>query len=350
LVGSLVIFAALILATRLVYPTFNIKGMIDHAASFVNFTHRNYLQIIVQTVKALMYLSPVLILPLFYLDRNVFSKLRPFFIFFGLGLIFYFVLFDFSAGALDKYLMFTIVPLAAVSGSVIGVNLKSISRFSLGLGSLLGVILSVGLFSLNFLNHDLIPLYPKTDWFARAITGQWFFLNPFTGGSGPLGFYVSFLFIALAFLISFVFILFGYFKPNWRSGILVSVLLISLTYNGVFIEEMISGQINGSAPEALHQALSFISSHKEIKQIITYNDIGAYELITMGKYDGRFYATPQFEQAHQERFAKFGGEYLVVNIPQLYQDGFYGKFFSSCQAIFETESGKINAKVYRCDL
>jgi len=129
---------------------------------------------------------------------------------------------------------------------------------------------------------------------------------------------------------------------------LISVLLIGLIYNGVFIEELVYGRINGSAPEVLHEALSFIADNKEIKQVITYNDIGAFELTALNKYGGRFYAAPQFEQSHIERFAAFSGEYLVVNIPLLYQAGFYGKFFSSCQTIFETRSDRIEAKVYHC--
>lgn len=283
LAGSLLVFIALIFISHLIYPAFNIKGMIDHARSFVNFANRNYLQIVVQAIKAMMYLSPLLILPLFYLTRNLLVKLRLFFIFLGAGFIFYFVLFDFSTGALDKYLMFTIAPLAIICGAIIGLNLKPASRVNFWLGAILGLALFVLLFSLNFLSHDLVPLYPKTAWFARVITGQWRFLNPFTGGSGPLGFYVSFLFIMLSFIVSLVITLVGYLKPSWRPSLLISVLLIGLIYNGVFAEELFFGRINGSAPVALQQSLSFIADNQEVKQVITYNDLGAYELTKLNK-------------------------------------------------------------------
>jgi hypothetical protein len=86
----------------------------------------------------------------------------------------------------------------------------------------------------------------------------------------------------------------------------------------------------------------------EIKSVITHADAGAYELKGMGKYAGRFYAVPGYEEAHQKSFAKFDGHYLVVDMPHINNDSFYSKFFQTCQIAFATSSGVIAAHVYYC--
>jgi hypothetical protein len=67
----------------------------------------------------------------------------------------------------------------------------------------------------------------------------------------------------------------------------------------------------------------------------------------MGKYAGRFYAAPQYEDVHQKLFAAHTGQYLVVDIPRWSSESFYGKFFSSCTSVFTSSSGAITASVYR---
>jgi hypothetical protein len=46
----------------------------------------------------------------------------------------------------------------------------------------------------------------------------------------------------------------------------------------------------------------------------------------LSKYEGRFYAAPQYESVHRELFAGFHGNYLVVDLPRFNPDSFYGKF------------------------
>ena len=175
-------------------------------------------------------------------------------------------------------------------------------------------------------------------------------LNPFTGGSGPVGFYVSFFFLILSFVTSFALVLLSLVKRVWRPAMVVAILVVGLTYNVVMAEELLFGRFNGSLPQVLRLTAIFLKSSPTINKVITYNDIGAYELSKMGKYVGRFYATPQFEEGHKKRFAehnKRSGHYLVVEIPLLF-DGFYKDFFSQCQTLFETQSKRIISRVYGC--
>ncbi len=347
-----VAYVALLYLFQAIYPGFTIASMLGHANQFSGETGRNYTQIIVQGLKAVYYLSPLLLAPLLFVKKEIFVKLRVFFIYLLFGLLFYFVLFDFSRGALDKYLMFLIVPLAAIGGTVLSGILSKLEQkdiwSSFKLPIVMGVIVSVALVWINFIPHDVIALYPKSEWFARALHGQWKMLTPLTGGSGPLGFYVSFLFIILSNITVFVLAVVAFFKKEWRPAILVVVLFVGISYNLVFAEEYTLGMINGSAPTVLEQTIDFIVKEDSIKQVLTYNDIGAGNLSAIKKYGGRFYAAPQYEEGHKDKFNNFDGVYMVIDVPHLYEQGFYGKFFSQCKVLFEASSYSITGRVYKC--
>ena len=124
--------------------------------------------------------------------------------------------------------------------------------------------------------------------------------------------------------------------------------MIGATYNGVFTEELLFGEINGSAPEVLKSTVSFIAKTDSIKKVLSYNDIGNHELSAIGKYAGRIYATPDGEKGYKKKFADFNGQYMVIDIPHLYENGFYGRFLAQCKIIFGTSSGKISGRVYDC--
>src|SRR3989344_7119777 len=125
LFGFLGLSALLVLLIHLIYPTFDISAMISHASSYVHLEDRNYFQSIIQGVKSLYYLSPLLLAPLLFINAEIWRKTRIFCLYLILGFVFYFIVFDFSSGALDKYVMFTIVPFAVISGVILGNILDS---------------------------------------------------------------------------------------------------------------------------------------------------------------------------------------------------------------------------------
>ena len=356
LVGFFASVAVFMFLIKYIYPFFNISAMISHALSYAHLSGRNYLQVAVQGVKAIYYLSPLLLVPMIFISKEIFQKTRIFFIYLLLGFVFYFVLFDFSAGALDKYLMYLIIPLSAICGTILSYVVRqgvAANKRHLTWAVSIAVALGLSLVAINFLNPSVAPLYPKGEWFGRVLHFEWNMLNPFTGGSGPLGFYVSFLFIALSFAASLLLGIFAYFRRDLRMSITVVLLIIGIVYNGVFAEELLFGKINGSAPKVMREAVAFIGRSKDISRVITYNDSGAYELSQMGKYAGRFYAVPQFEDNNRKKFEEYllsGGRYfLVVDVPHINPQTFYGKFFSgSCSQVFEARDGEMVADVYDC--
>lgn len=337
----------LFLIIKFFYPAFQLTGMVNHALYYIHLSGRSYTQVLVQGIKALEYLSPLLIAPLLLSTKKHFRATRLFFLYMVIGFFFYFVLFDFSHGALDKYLMFLIVPLSVISGISIAPYL-SFSYKKIQGPLFLGALLSLAVIALNFFHHVVLPLYPKHEWFARALHGEWNMLVPFTGGSGPLGFYVSFLFISTVFLLSLFLALSARFQKHSASALVTMLLFLGITYNGVFAEEYQWGLMHGSAPQVLRETLTYIDAHPNIQSLITYNDIGAYELSHMGKYANRFYAAPEYESVHQKRFSEFNGHFLVVEIPRIYEDSYYESFLNSCQVVFETTSQKIRGTVYDC--
>ncbi len=348
------LYVVLLYVIKILYPAFDISIMMGHANQYSEGIGRNWIQIVVQGVKALFYLSPLALVPLFFISRDTLKSTRVFNIYLVLGLIFYFIIFDFSRGALDKYLMFAIIPLAVLVGSIFAkIFGTKVDKNFWRLFFPIGLILSFGLILLNFLTHAVLPLYPKTLWFSRVLHGDWLILNPFNGGSGPLGFYVSFLFIAMAFIVALALVCVGLFKKEWQQGIALVIILIGFSYNAVFAEELFFGKINGSAPEALAEAVNFIEHDEDIKSVLTYNDTGAGLLAKVGKYAGRIYATPESEGKYKEIFSNHtakGGHFLVVGIPPLGTETFYGKFFAECDSLYESISGRVHANVYKCDI
>jgi len=336
-----------LVATKFIYPAFQLGAMVDHALLYVHLSGRNYTQIIVQTIKAVEYLSPFLLAPLLLMTRDHARASRIFLIYLALGAIFYFILFDFSRGALDKYLMYTIVPLSAIVGIILAPYIERAKKnFKDPL--IIGILFSFALFALNFFYHTVPPLYPKQEWFMRVLEGKWAFLTPFTGGSGPLGFYVSFLFIGASFLFAFVLVTLARARVLPLPAVALILIVSGITYNAVFIEEYQWGMINGSAPQVLYKSLARIERDTAIKTVITYNDIGAYELSRMGKYANRFYAVPEYESVHRARFSDFTGHFLIVDIPRIYTGGYYEEFFNKCAKVFETRSREITGTIYDC--
>ncbi|HEY9481173.1 MAG TPA: hypothetical protein VIR98_03010, partial [Candidatus Paceibacterota bacterium] len=330
-------------------PYFDIHFMLSHAAGSVG-DSRNWGQVMFQLLKAVFYLSPLLFASLVFVRREDWIRLRPFALYLGFGFLFYIVLFDFSQAALDKYLMFAIVPLCALAGTALANVFKEQALFRPGKVVSLCALCVAALVSVEFLHQTAVPLYPKTEWFGRVMHLQWNVLTPFNGGNGPIGLYVSFLFIALSFVMSFGAAALGYFRKEWRPVAAALLITVGLVYNGVFAEELFFGKIHGSVAAATWAATEFIGASPDIRQVMTFNDTGAYELSKLGKYAGRFYAAPQFEDGHRVKFSEFsatGGSYLVVEFPLLY-DGFYKEYFSKCARIFESVQKDVTAHVYSC--
>jgi hypothetical protein len=91
-----------------------------------------------------------------------------------------------------------------------------------------------------------------------------------------------------------------------------------------------------------------VNANPDIKQVITYNDIGGWELHEGGKYANRFYLEPTFASSTAARFAAFDGFYLVVGMPPLATDSAQVRYFTQCGNVHHAVDGQVIADVYDC--
>lgn len=351
LLGLLGLIVILFVA-KFIFPFFNLEYSLKYWKHFANsssFLDRGWLQTFIQFVKSLLYTSPLLLLPIFFVNREIWRKLRPFFLFIFIGLIFYLFVFDFSIGALDRYFQFLIVPLCIISGAVFA----STSPQPLSLrrrGAIFLLLVSILIFFFQFFNHLTPPLYPKTEWIGRVISLKLNFLFPFMGGSGPLPFYISFGFIALAWIYSLALVIFALVKNNLKKQALIGILVLGLVYNSVFIEEYLFGKINGSAPKLVYDATEFIKNNGDIKSMRVYNDNGGWNVMETGKYSKRLYLDPKF-YTNQKTISPNTKEdyYLVIDIPHIDANTVYARYFATCETIYNQKSVKIEAFIYDCE-
>ncbi|KKP56609.1 MAG: hypothetical protein UR80_C0028G0004 [Parcubacteria group bacterium GW2011_GWB1_35_5] len=346
--GIAVLLILILFVSRFIFPSFRLESSLKYWEHFVSFSGRGWFQTTIQFIKALLYSSPLLLAPLVFIDKEIFKKTRLFSLLIFVGLVFYLLLFDFSIGALDRYLQFLVIPLAIISGAIFSKIIDKEEKIKSG-EWMPFIIIAVLIFIFQFLNHLALPLYPKTEWIRRVFYLGWSTLFPFMGGSGPTPFYISLGFIALVWIVCLMFVIIALKKIELRKNILIGVFIFGLLYNVVFAEEYLFGKINGNTSSLISNAVEFIEQNPDIKKVIVYNDNGGGEIVNLGKYRKRLYIDPKFDINEKiEGLNKYKEHYLVVNIPKIDPESVYAKYLNSCQSIYEETSGKISANIYDC--
>ena len=262
-------------------------------------------------------------------------------------MIFYYILFDFSHRTFDRYLLFATVP-------VIMFAALRLSKIYVDRIDYIGILYLLVIFAVTFLlllriPADPMPLHPKED-FVKAVTGfHWKFLMPIFTGSGPIGFYLSFFFIAIIFLFCALLCAVLISFNNFQKFITSIVVIVSILYSIVGISEYTTGIKYGSASKVAKLMLSEISSDSSILEVKTYNDIGGWELGEAKKYQGRIYLNPEWAIEKNRNFKTFEGFVLVVNMPEIRNDNWFAKALrEKCTIQRETVDKLISGKLYKC--
>lgn len=318
--------------------------------NFIAFGGRDLGQIVFQTVKGVIYLSPLAVFGLVLGLRHV-RELSLWYIFLVLNILFYFVVFDFSHRTFDRYLLFFVVPASVIAGVALARLFDEVAirrrvfAVTAALTLLGGGLLIHTLFSLP---HRSIPLIPKAAFVDAVLSGQWSFLLPITGGSGPLGFYVPFDAIALLWICAGLAALVLLFRRTVSSAALAIFVGISLVYNACMTLEYLTGHYFGSAPRVLAALIEDIDASGDTSKLLTYNDIGAHELYFRGIYAARFYPHDAYIPDNVEKFSRHDGRFLVVEMPEINDASGYGRYFAACTRIFERSDKKITGAVLDC--
>ena len=74
MLGFGLVYVALLYGIKFVYPSFDMSIMMGHANQFREEEARNWIQVFVQGLKAIYYLSPLLIIPIFFINKDILKR------------------------------------------------------------------------------------------------------------------------------------------------------------------------------------------------------------------------------------------------------------------------------------
>ena len=349
---------ALVLVTYLFVVLFKINNPLQFVMNvtrfgILNFSERNYSQILFLSIKSLILASPFVLLSLFLVFSHKSRKdLSIWFVYILYNIIFYYFIFDFSNRTIERYNMFIIIPCAVIGGIFLAENLVTSLRKSKDVFvSTVVMIISFIVVGLSVTVQAVaLPLNPKSLYLDKIQHFDFGFLIPLTGGSGPIGFYVSVFLVAVVFSICCLLLVVYFVRPNHKYGlyILVAFVTFSVSYNFVLAREFLMGGRYGNVDMVAKGVVTYTNNNPKIPQVITYYDIAGYELNSEGKYFKRFYTDPMFEKTNVSKFNSYDGYYMVVDFPEINKDSVYWKYLESCKKVFETRDKNISGYVFDC--
>jgi hypothetical protein len=349
---------AIILILNKIFGVANSGRFLANTEKFglLNFGARNYFQVLFLGTKSLILASPLLVVPfLIAISKNeFFKKFRLWLIFISYNLLFYLLIFDFTNRTIERYMMFFIIPAAIIAGAIIVQVLDEKSPVFLKKGvyvfNVSSIILAIAGYFIWTANFPALPLNPKSAYLDKIFHLDFNFLIPITGGSGPIGFYVPVIFIAVFFIIALAGgIIFRLAKSfSWRQNAAVALLAAGLVYNGFMMTEFVSGFFYGSVDKMAKTLTKEVVNNPKIDKVITYYDIAGYELNAAGKYGRRFYTDPMFAETNKGKFQDFKGYFEVLDFPMIDKNGVYWKYFQTCEQIYSVSDKKVSGYIFDC--
>ncbi|MEI7512151.1 MAG: glycosyltransferase family 39 protein [Candidatus Uhrbacteria bacterium] len=328
-------------------PVLNGIGFVTYAKSFgfLNI-HRDYFELLLLCLKSTVLLGPVAVVALLSAFKQ--PKRYMFQILLVVSqLLFYIVIFDFTHRTLERYLLALALPIAMVAGDALS---QWMDREAIrSKGGWIGALIVLALFSgLTFvLPKEAIPLHPKEQFVQKVVHMDLGFLIPISGGSGPIGFFVPTDVTIFSFAIVMILCAFLVFKKQDKRLILPLILLL-FAFPLLADEEFSFGKLFGNASRLAIDATAWVNNNPDINQVITYNDIGGWELGESKKYYKRFYLNPEFQNSTRKKMTEFDGYYLVVGMPPLPPEDPSMKYFEQCRDVYHQTDQKISADVYDC--
>ncbi len=328
-----------------------LSNVIQYAEHFksLDFSSRAYADLAFKLMKSLVWLSPLLFFPVLagLWDKVILQKYRFWYLYLFFNLVFYLVLFDFSNLTIERYFMFAILPCIIIAAEVAERWLKDMSlRNHTKKIIFLGVVLVLVTAGILAMPHSALPLNPKSAYVDHIASLNFNFLLPLTGGSGPVGFYFSATYILFAWIVSGLCAAWLVFQRKGKGYVLIVFLLIGFGYNALFLNEYIFGSVFGSVPRIAHQSVQYVESNPKITSIITYYDIGAYDLTVAKKYYSRFYTAPSRD--YSKKLTDFRGQYMIVDFPGIDKTSAYWKLIERCPLIKQFNDKQIHSYIFDC--
>ncbi len=343
-IAALVVVIALVFALRHA-PLF------VYAERFMHFGGRSYFELFFLTTKAILYLSPLLILGSF-LGLKHLKTLSVWYWYVLATVLFYAVVFDFTHTTLDRYWMALILPLVVITAVALGdlaahIRSTAVERIMTAGGALVVALLVLKVFTMG---KTVMPLQPKDAFIHSFLSGHWSFLIPFSGGSGPLGFYLPLDGIMLLWGIAAVSAALLFFVANTRIRFIAIVLFIvmGIFYNTIGVVEYEKGYLYGSTSGVYTALVARVNNDPTIPQVITYNDVGGYDLTVSKKYFKRFYTDPMFADTNVGKFGSYNGYYMVLDMPLINTQSVYWQYFQKCKSVFDIRDKQVSGFIFDC--
>ena len=307
---------------------------------FLNFTSRAYFELFLRMFKFFIWLSPLLFLPMAYglFRKDLFTKYRLWYIYTLFNFIFYLVIFDFARLPIERYFMFIIAPSVIISGHVIYSLLSGLDKRRFFL-SMLGF--AVFLVFTLLIAYDIVPLNPKEAYVEKIKDLNFNFLIPMTGGSGPIGFYVSAQFILWAWVAGFMWLLF-----NKKKMAIAFFIVFGVGYNLMLSIENLTGVFYGNVNNVTKASVERVDNDQEIHDVVTYYDAGVYYLKIADKYTGRLYTAPSRD--YSQRLTNHRGYYMIVDFPAIDKNSLYWKLISRCEIAQKFTDKYVDSYVFDC--
>lgn len=340
---------ALIAAFYFLYIT-RFELIIKYAESFsiFNFGSRKYFDLLFKVLKSFVWLSPLLSWPLItgLFDRSVFRKYRFWYLYIIINLIFYTVVFDFATRTIERYFMFLVAPAAIIAGDVLHNFIWRYLKFNPKRFAAPVILFVVFVVIILSLPHSVLPLDPKTGYIQKIKSFDFNFLIPFSGGSGPSGFYFSAQFILWGWILSLIFWLLILLKTKYANFFLLLFIVFGFGYNFLFINEYLGRSIYGNVPAISKKTINHVLESKNIQNVITYYDVGAYYLRKSGQYFSRFYTAPSRD--YTEKLSDFSGYYMIVDFPAIDKNGRYWPLIEKCSLVKKFQEKKVESYIFNC--
>ena len=335
------ISGVLVVALYLLYGKIDPR-FLEYSINFkyLNFGSRAYFDLSLRLFKFFIWLSPLLFLPMVYglFRKDFFIKYRLWYIYTLFNFIFYLVIFDFARLPIERYFMFIIAPAVVISSHVIYSLLSGLDKKRFFLSILVFVVFLV--FTLS-VAYDVVPLNPKEAYVQKIKDLDFNFLIPMTGGSGPIGFYVSAQFILWTWVAGFLWILF-----NKNKLAIVIFIVFGVSYNLLLSSENLTGAFYGNVNNVTKASIERVVSDQEINDVVTYYDAGVYYLKIADKYTGRFYTAPSRD--YSQRLTYHRGHYMIVDFPAVDKNSLYWKLISKCEIAQKFTDKYVDSYVFDC--
>ena len=335
------ISGVLVVALYLLYGKIDPR-FLEYSINFkyLNFGSRAYLDLGLRLFKFFIWFSPLLFLPMVYglFKKEIFTKFRIWYIYSLFNFLFYLVIFDFARLPIERYFMFIIIPSVLISGYVVYPFLSRLNKkdLILSLASFLVILVWTALAV-----HEVVPLNPKEAYINKVKDLDFNFLVPLTGGSGPIGFYGSAMFLLWAWLVCFIGLLLN------KKRLAVSLFLVfGIGYNILLSTENLTGAMYGSVDSITKKSVAYVVDNQEINSVVTYYDAGVYYLKMADKYTGRFYTAPSRD--YSQRLKTHRGHYMIVDFPAIDKNSLYWQLISKCELDKKFTDKYVDSYIFDC--